>query len=53
MEHSERVFEVDGFEYSMDSMIDANKDDEGLCEWLHEAQVGDVFPAFVECKRVA
>lgn len=47
------IFEVDGERYTYADMIAANADDDGLCSWLRTAQVGDVFPAFVPCTRVA
>jgi len=47
------AFEVDGVAYDLTSMLEANRDDECLCDWLHTAPIGAQFPAFVECRRVA
>lgn len=44
-----RTFRFDGATYSLQSMLDANNDDTGLCEWLHTAEVGE---AFNGCTRV-
>lgn len=46
-------FNVDGHEYTLPEMLAANVDDEELCDWLTSAEVGEVFPAFVPCERVA
>jgi hypothetical protein len=45
-----RTFRFDGATYSLQSMLDANSDDTGLCEWLqHTAKVGENFNG---CTRV-
>jgi hypothetical protein len=46
-------FEVEGEVFDLSSMLQANADDEEFCEWLYTASIGDVFPAIVECRRVA
>ncbi len=48
-----RRFRVDGHLTSYAELIDANHDDEDLCRWAPAAQVGEVYPAFVSCERVA
>lgn len=48
-----KTFTVEQIEYSLADMLTANEEDKDLCEWLTTAQVGESFPAFVECKRVS
>jgi hypothetical protein len=48
-----RRFNVDGHEYTLIQMRDANADDADMLAWLEGAEVGDRFPAFVECTRTA
>jgi len=48
-----RGFTVEGRFYSTDQMLSANRDDVELCEWLKRANVGDRFPALIECVCVA
>lgn len=50
--HVSKRFTVDGQEYSLAEMLQANHEDEELCEWLYSANVGETFPAFVECTRI-
>ena len=48
------MFTVDGNPpCTLDEFTDANSDDLDVLEWASTAQVGDVFAAFVECRRVA
>jgi hypothetical protein len=47
------MFEVDGTQYTLSSMLEENRDDEALCDWLRTAQIGDFFPALVFCVRVS
>lgn len=42
---TEPMFKCDDFAYSLASMLDANQDDEQICEWLRGAKVGDEFLA--------
>lgn len=47
------AFAFDGANYSLDSMLAANADDEDLCAWLVSAKPGDKFPSIagpVVCK---
>lgn len=52
-EQAQAVFTVDGGRYTLSQMVDANRDDAALCEWVCTASVGDRFPAFVACERVS
>lgn len=47
------MFSFDGKPFTLADMLAANSDDAELCEWLRVAQVGDTFPAFVWCTRIA
>jgi len=40
MNQNQPQFKVDDFAYSLASMLDANQDDEELCKWLRQAQIG-------------
>jgi hypothetical protein len=46
------TFEVDGTEYGLPEMLEANLDDEPLCAWLRSARVGERFPALISCVRL-
>lgn len=47
-------FSVDsGAPISAAELVDANPDDAELADWTRSARIGDRFPAFVDCVRVA
>lgn len=46
-------FEVAGATYTLQQMLEANSDDEGLREWLQAARPGDHFPDGLGCLCVA
>ena len=46
------VFSVDGSPCTLADLLAANADDAEFCEWARVAQVGERFPALVECIRV-
>lgn len=48
-----KQFDVNGTPYTQAEMAAENADDEALCEWLDTAKVGETFPAFIPCERVA
>lgn len=39
--------------FTLESMLEANKDDEALCAWLRTAEVGQLFPDGETTRRVA
>lgn len=45
-----KLFTVDGNIFSLEEMLRENPD---LADWLNSAEVGEVFPAFVHCERIA
>lgn len=47
----EPVFEVNGCDFSKSDMLRDNADDLDFCDWVETAQIGEVFPAFVDCRR--
>ena len=47
------MFEVEGELYDLNQMLEANRDDATLCEWLRRAEVGDRFLAINSCVRVS
>lgn len=46
-------FVVEGKRYTLAEMMEANRDDEGMLDWLQTAKAGEIFPAFIECACVA
>lgn len=49
----EPVFEIDGRRVPQSEVVAANSDDEDVVAWANTAKVGDAYPAFVPCRRVA
>lgn len=45
-------FLFDGEEYSLSAMLLANDDDTDVCNWLRTANIGDVYPGTLNCKRL-
>lgn len=46
-------FLIDGNRCTEAELLAANADDVELCEWARAAQIGERFPAFVQCERVS
>ncbi len=48
-----RTFEVDGRPVTHSELLAANTDDPDVQAWADSAQVGDVYPGFVPCRRTS
>jgi len=50
---AEPMFGVDGRAVPRSEFIEANKDDPDVVAWADSAKVGDAYPAFLPCVRLA